>query len=53
MTRSANNNYFPSNSQLWVENPKTIKDLLHIADQVTRLSEIYGPDTASHKKIQA
>lgn len=35
---------FPSNSQPWVENPKTIKDLLYIADQVTRLSEIYGPD---------
>lgn len=39
-----NNHSIPSNSQPWVENPKTIKDLLYIADQVTRLSEIYGPD---------
>jgi hypothetical protein len=34
----------PDNSQPWVEEIKSLKDLLYIADQVARLAEIYGPD---------
>lgn len=34
----------PDNSEPWVKEIKSLKDLLYIADEVTKLAEIYGPD---------
>ena len=39
----------PSNSEPWVKEIKSLKDLLYIADQVTRLAEIYGPEGVLQK----